>query len=286
MKFSDPGASMFVPDGVPAAAALRRITHLGIGAHPDDLEIMALHGILRCHRRTDAWFGAVVCTTGAGSPRSGAYAGLSDAGMADLRRREQEKAAAIGGYGLLVQLHHSSAAVKDPAGAVLESDLAALFAACRPSVVYTHNPADAHETHVAVAAAVLRALRALRADRRPERVLGCEAWRSLDWLTEADRVALDVGEDDELAAALVGAFASQIAGGKRYDLAVPGRRRANATFGHAHAADTAEQVWFALDLTPLIRDPGLDAAGWVLGRVDAFRRDVSEKLGRYLPPVR
>ena len=37
------GSEAFVPDGAPLPAALARTTHLGIGAHPDDLEIMACH---------------------------------------------------------------------------------------------------------------------------------------------------------------------------------------------------------------------------------------------------
>jgi LmbE family N-acetylglucosaminyl deacetylase len=52
--------------------ALARITHLGIGAHQDDLEFMAFHGILACFRmRDDRWFGGVTCTNGAGSSRTG-----------------------------------------------------------------------------------------------------------------------------------------------------------------------------------------------------------------------
>ena len=48
MDFSRFTAETFVPDGVPSASALGRITHLGIGAHPDDLEFMAFHGIATC----------------------------------------------------------------------------------------------------------------------------------------------------------------------------------------------------------------------------------------------
>ena len=50
------GSEAFVPDGAPLSTALARTTHLGIGAHPDDLEIMACHGILECYRNNDRWF--------------------------------------------------------------------------------------------------------------------------------------------------------------------------------------------------------------------------------------
>ena len=59
MKFHLPSADIFIPDGLPAADALARITHLGIGAHQDDLEFMAFHGILQCFHSETEWFGGV-----------------------------------------------------------------------------------------------------------------------------------------------------------------------------------------------------------------------------------
>ena len=67
------GSEAFVPDGTPLSTALARTTHLGVGAHPDDLEIMACHGILECHRRNDRWFSGVTMSNGAGSARVGAF---------------------------------------------------------------------------------------------------------------------------------------------------------------------------------------------------------------------
>jgi len=90
MKFFKPDAAVFVPDGLAAEDAFRRVTHLGIGAHQDDLEIMAFHGIQKCFGSRELWFGGVTCTDGAGSPRAGEYASFTDADMAALRRREQE----------------------------------------------------------------------------------------------------------------------------------------------------------------------------------------------------
>ena len=50
MKFSRPDADVFVPDGSAPAAALARVTHLAVGAHQDDLELMAQAGkIGRAH---------------------------------------------------------------------------------------------------------------------------------------------------------------------------------------------------------------------------------------------
>jgi LmbE family N-acetylglucosaminyl deacetylase len=281
MKLRHPDASIFVPDGTAVEDAVARLTHLGIGAHQDDLEVMALHGILACRRNPDLSFGAVVGTDGAGSPRSGPYASYSDEEMAALRRKEQEKAAALGGYGILFQLNYRSAEVKNPADRRLRDDLAGILAAARPEVVYTHNPADSHDTHVAVAVAAVRAMRALPPDLRPRAVYGCEVWRDLDWLADAARVALDVGGNDGLADALVRVYDSQVAGGKRYDLAAAGRRRANATFFRSHGVDAAEELWFAMDLTPLLGDDSIGISEYVSGLVDGFRKDVEEKIRKF-----
>ncbi|MFM5986107.1 MAG: hypothetical protein ACKO9I_12415, partial [Sphaerospermopsis kisseleviana] len=109
VNFHKAPAEVYVPDGAPADQALARVTHLGIGAHQDDLEFMAFHGIAECFGRTDRWFGGVTCTDGAGSARSGKYAGIADAEMAELRQSEQRRAAEVGRYGVMIQLGYTSA---------------------------------------------------------------------------------------------------------------------------------------------------------------------------------
>ncbi len=44
--------------------ALARTTHLGVAAHQDDLEILAIDGILRCLGDPEQWFCGVVVTEG------------------------------------------------------------------------------------------------------------------------------------------------------------------------------------------------------------------------------
>jgi len=281
MKFAKSDASVFIPDGTPAEEAFRRVTHLGIGAHQDDCEIMAFHGIQKCFTSQELWFGAVTATNGAGSPRAGEYAAMSDADMAGLRRREQEKAAVLGNYGALVQLNYTSAEVKDTAKSPLKADLVKILKLARPEVVYTHNPADKHDTHLAVAFTVIAALRELAPDERPTTFYGCEVWRGLDWMDDEDKVPLDVGRRENLSMGLIGVYDSQVEGGKRYDLATIGRRRANAVYFQSHATDEAEQLWFAMDLTPLVRDDRLDVAAYVLAHVDRFRASVAGKIQKY-----
>ncbi len=48
MNLKKPNDHLFVPDGTPAASALQRITHLGIGARHDDLKFMGFQGMLEC----------------------------------------------------------------------------------------------------------------------------------------------------------------------------------------------------------------------------------------------
>ena len=278
MHFALPTAELFIPDRKEPAEALARVTHLGVGAHQDDLEFMAFHGIQTCYHSETEWFGGVTCTNGSGSSRTGAYGRFSDEQMMCVRREEQRQASAIGHYAAMIQLDYTSKMSRDPADPRLKDDLRNILTATHPRVVYTHNLADKHETHVAVAVAVLQAIREMPRERRPQAVFGCEVWRSLDWMPDADKVAHDVCGHENLAAALNGVFDSQIAGGKRYDLAVMGRRRANATFFESHKVDQSDALAFAMDLTPLAHDDSLDIVGYVTGFIDHFKADVTAKL--------
>ncbi|MFA7344356.1 MAG: PIG-L family deacetylase [Terrimicrobiaceae bacterium] len=280
VKFHNANARIFVPDRTPEA--LGRITHLGIGAHQDDLEFMAYHGILACRHSREKWFGGVTCTDGAGSFRAGDYSDFTDEEMRRTRFREQEAAAVVGNYGVMIQLGYPSGAAKSPADPSLKNDLLQILSATRPEAVYTHNPADKHDTHIGVFAATIQALREMPPAERPKAVHGCEVWRGLDWMPDEEKVVHEVGAHENLASALNGVFDSQIAGGKRYDLATLGRRRANATFFDPHAADGCGGVSFAMDLTPLVADPSLDIVEYVLGFIRRFEADVRDKLARRL----
>lgn len=265
-------ADIFVPGGGDWRGAMRKVTHLGIGAHSDDLEFMAFHGIEEC-RRGGGVFGGIVLTDGAGSVGGGED-------LPEVRRGEQRAAAEIGGYAAVLQLGLSSAQIRDPGDPTVRIALEEVFRHAAPRIVYTHNPADRHDTHVAACLRVLDALRALPAVRRPQKVLGCEVWRDLDWTVGEDRVRLDCGKDEPFASALNSVFRSQIVGGKRYDLAVTGRRRAQATFDDPHLADGAEMVTLAVDLTPLAADSSLSVADFTLSAIDRFRSDVRDRLAR------
>ena len=271
---------VFVPDGVREGEALSRSTHMGIVAHPDDLEILAQPGILEGFGRADRWFCGVVVTDGAGSPRSGPYANVSDRDMVEIRRREQRKAAVVGEYGAAVMLGVSSAEVKAPGGGRVVRELTDVIRRARPERIYTHNLTDRHDTHVAVALRVIEACRALPPDDRPRQLLGGEVWRDLDWLSGPDKLALDVTPRENLIAALIGVFDSQITGGKRYDLALLGRRRAHATFDESHQTDAAAALSLHMDMTPLLDERGPDPAVFAQEHIDRFAAEVRERLSR------
>jgi LmbE family N-acetylglucosaminyl deacetylase len=281
MKFTNSTADVYVPDGTELATALSRTTHLCIAAHQDDTEIMAYHGIAECFGQSDKWFTNVTVTNGAGSPRSGIYGHYTDEEMQGVRRIEQRKAAIVGGYSAQIQLDYTSSAVKNPEQAGVQEDLIPILRATRPRVVYLHNLADKHDTHVAVALRALSALRALDAEAQPKRIYGCEVWRDLDWLVDTEKQVLPVSTYPNLAAALVGIFDSQVSGGKRYDLAIAGRRLANATFLASHETDKETSVTYAMDLTPLVSDPSLSISDYVAGFVERMGQEVQARISKF-----
>jgi len=278
MKLSQDRAQIFVPDQSPLGVALPRTTHLGIGAHADDLEIMAAHGILQCFASDERWFTGVVVSDGAGSARDFEYQAYTDEQMKAVRRAEQKKAAYVGEYAAQFLLEHPSSAVKNAAHADVLADLIEILRVTAPEVVYTHNLADTHDTHVAVALRVIAACRALEPAARPRRLIGGEVWRDLDWLPEADKLPLPLDRREHLQSALLGVFDSQIAGGKRYDLATAGRRRAHATYSESHGTDRHSALSWGMDLTPLMHagDPSAHVAELII----RFQDEVAARVRR------
>lgn len=273
-------ATVYVPDGTPVDEAVAKTTHMAIGAHQDDLEIMCYHGVVECFGKDDKHFMGVVVTNGSGSPRDGLYGKYTDEEMQKVRRVEQMKAAFVGEYCAQGLLDFTSGAVKDGKSTDVIDDIKQLLLAAKPEVVYTHNLADKHDTHVAVALRTIAAIRALPKSDRPKKLYGCEVWRNLDWLNDEDKAVFKVDEHENLAASLLGVFDSQIAGGKRYDLAIMGRRRSNATFFASHGVDEAEALQWGIDLTPLIEDDSIDPLAYIQSYIDRFAGDVKERIGK------
>ncbi len=269
MKFHSPHADVFVPHDSDVANALECCTHLTIGTHPDDVELLGMHGIHICYDSLDNHFVGVVLTNGAGSPRSGAYADVSDEQMVEIRRQEQIHAAKIGKYSAQIQLLYPSHVLKE-AQANPIADIKSILLKTTPHTLYLHNPLDRHDSHRAALRTCIAALRELKPAQRPQHIFGVEVWRSLDFLPESLRIALPTDKVKGLSEKLIQVFESQVFGGKRYDLAFVGRTVANATFAESHHVDQASALSFALDLSPLVEDETLDQ--------DAFARNLVQRL--------
>lgn len=280
MELSMPEAQVYIPDGKDLEPAISRTTHMAIAAHQDDIEIMAYHGIMTCFGNNGKWFAGVVVTNGAGSPRDDLYAAYTDAEMQAVRRTEQKKAAFVGEYSCQFLLDFPSSAVKDGKDNRAVEDLARILKLARPEVVYTHNLADKHDTHVGTTLKTIQAIRQLPEADRPKTLYGCEVWRDLDWMIDEDKIGFDVSAHPNLANALLGVFDSQICGGKRYDLATTGRRFAHATYFASHGTDKTDQLNFGMDLTPLVQNDKLDPMDYVLTYIDRFKNDVRERIGK------
>lgn len=287
MSQIDP-ATVYVPDGVDLASAFARVHggSLGIGAHQDDLEIMAIHGIGPASKRSLEKFAGVTVTDGRGSPRKGRYKNLTDDELAKIRHGEQNRAAALGNYAAQFQLDYASRDIKgrDPKR---NDDLVAVIRAIlletRPRTVYTHSPFDLHETHVAVARATLMALKSLPKEDSPANVYGCEVWGSLDWLSPEHKVQLDVSSHTTLWKKLIACHDSQAKGSKNYISATIGRAFANATYQDPRTADKAKAITLAVDLRPLIDDPKMDLSWFTRQRLKPFVIETIQRADLYAP---
>jgi LmbE family N-acetylglucosaminyl deacetylase len=242
------------------------------------VEIMAYAGIAACFHQAEQWFTSVTVTDGSTAPRAFIYADYSNEKMAVVRANEQRKAGILGEYSAVVQLAYPSAEAKATKNNLVVKDLKEILALAHPKIVYTHNLADKHDTHIAVTLKVIEVLRTLPREHQPESVLGCEVWRDLDWLVDADKQIMDVSAHPNLAAALVGVFDTQNSGSKRYDIASIGRRTANAIYHESHGTGGFSMLSFAMDLTPLIHDPRLDPADHVSKIINNFQKDVLHRI--------
>lgn len=268
----------FVPDGKNVEEALKRTTHMAIVAHHDDLEILAYDGILKSFMNPNKWFFGVVVTNGSGSSRGGSYQNYTNEEMMKVRVIEQKKAATIGEYGLQAFINASSTETKDPKNEDVVEEMKKMLLDARPEVLYTHNLADKHDTHIGVVTKAIKAIRLMDKKDRPKHLYGCEVWRDLDWLLDNEKISFNVSGKPNLASSLVEVFDSQIDGAKRYDLATIGRRLANATFSSSHEVDQADSVIYGMDLTPLIEDDNLDVKAFILAAINRFSKDVEEKI--------
>ena len=281
LQLVNPGAEIFVPDGAHAVRGLRRTTHLGIGAHQDDLENIAVHGILSCYDNPRRSFSGIVLTDGAGAPRPPKLEKLSEPEYIQLRNQEQKAAARLGLFSAAVLLAYSSPDLKDFQNHHPTRDLQNLIQSASAQVIYTHSPFDRHPTHQAAALRSIRALQALPSEDRPEHFYGVEFWRDLDWLDHPARVTLDCSQHLDLQVALLEVYESQNAV-KDYPRASLGRRIAQAVFAESHQPDQALAQMYAVNLTPLLAEDAPTLQEFAHSLLASFQDQVLDSLDELL----
>ena len=257
---------------------------MAIGAHQDDLEIFAIHGIGQAIENGSNNFVGVTVTDGGGSPRKGPFKEYNDQQLIEVRKVEQNEAAKIGRYALQYQLAYPSSSIKGKSperGDELVKELVELIKATTPSIIYTHNPFDKHESHNAITRAVVMALKEIPADIHPKEFYGCEVWRGLDWLPDNMKVALDVSDYLDLQKKLIAAHKSQIEGSKNYVDGAVGRETANATFLSSHTLSDATAVTYAVDMMPLVNNSALSLKDYMQPFLDAFNKELSDRAAIY-----
>jgi LmbE family N-acetylglucosaminyl deacetylase len=167
---------------------------LGIGAHPDDVEL-GCGATLAAHAARGDNVALLVMTTGEQGPQA-----------AKSRIREQEEAAKLLGV-TLYWGHFRDGAV--PAGRETVQRIDAVLSEVAADIVYTHSADDTHQDHRVIAAA------SLAASRRTARVLMYEAPTSRDFVPS---LFVDVGDFVRTKLAAVRAHQSQVLKNKLVDL--------------------------------------------------------------------
>lgn len=274
MNYSLPESQIYFDEGQfkDLQESLQKSTHLGVGAHPDDLEVMAHHGIIECLNSETKHFFGVTCTTGSGSHKSGPFADMSDEEFVGQRVSEQMKSAKLGKMAGCLLLGFESAEIKSSLNQKMVDQLSEILEFGQPEIIYTHNPFDKHKTHVGVTLHLVKALQKI--NFKPKHFFGCEVWRGLDWVEDGQKKILEI-KDSELVKSLVGCHHSQLVD-KDYGEATIGRMKSNATFFDSSKGDDVKLQLFAIDLLPLLN--GLDIQTFTNQYLDGFSRDVRKNL--------
>lgn len=276
------GHIMVAPKFKTLANALAHTTHMAVGAHPDDVEILGFHGIETAYSTPNKSFVAVVSTSGGGSVRSGKFAHFTNAQMAKARQEEQCKAAKLGKYGAAVLMGFESNHLKGAHKDMATQSFYQLFKQAKPEILYLHTPTDSHDTHVATFMRCLEALRMLKPEERPKHVYGCEVWKNLDWLPDKHKHFLPV-KQPELARSLLSFYESQIIGQQKpYHEHTIARWQSNATYGSdSHEVGNLGPCILALDLMPLVKNPHLSVTEFVSRLLKEAKQEMLDKITRH-----
>lgn len=255
-----------------------KISHLAIGAHPDDVEIFAFNAIQQCYKSEDKHFAAVICSNGSGAPAYGKFKEKSKNEIVQIRNEEQQKAAQIGQYTGLVHFNQESETLKQ-GNAVFIKDLKVLLEFLKPEYIYTHSPFDDHKTHRCTLRACLQALKMIEDKSWLKGLFACEVWGSLDWLPKQYKYVLGENKSEDLQMRLLECFYSQNIGSqKRYDLGTIGRKLGNATFFESDKGNQYTHQSYAIDLSSVIKQDNVDVSNYCSQIVSDYHESIKSKL--------
>jgi LmbE family N-acetylglucosaminyl deacetylase len=263
--------------------SLANTTHLGIGAHQDDLEIIAIPGILTCYDQQKQHFSGVIVSDGSGAPRGPGFEDFSETQYIQIRNQEQIVAAKIGRYQAVILLGYSSHLVRDSNRTEITIDLEEIIKLANPEIIYTHNPFDRHPTHAAVCFRTVAALKNLPDTNKPSKVYGLACWRDLDWLSPDHTIPFDCSKSQQLQRDLLDVYHSQNSG-KNYTEAVLARRKSSGTFYQSHQLNHWNSLVLGLDLSPLIFDPQLDIRTYLDQLLNKFTSEIRDLTDHLLGP--
>ena len=251
---------------------------LAIGAHHDDIEVMAMDGILKAYGSKKYSFYACVLSDGAHFSKMGKYSDISDKEMIETRNQEQIRASQIGEYANLVFLKHTREDIENNEKDVVIKNIQKVILEVQPDVVYTHNIFDKGDIHTLTAIRVIEAILGLEEDKRPRLLYGCEIFRSLDWLPDKYKVVFDLSENKELQSRLIGVYDTRMEQSRNYNKAVVGRKLAHATFGNSNSSiDEEKLIWYGINLTPVIQK-GITLDEYCVKILNDFNKELLEYI--------
>ncbi len=277
MKNLNQRASCYDPRDDSSTSAIQKTAFLGIGAHQDDLEFMCFDAILK--GLNGDGFSALILSDGSGSARNHSHQNLSPQEFSQLRNEEQKNAAKLASYKQLIQLNHPSSVIKER-NASLIAEISDIIQASSPQVIYTHNPFDKHLSHVATLECVVSAILELAPQDRPKKLIGCEVWRSLDWLPQKRKLIFEIDAEAQIRDQLLECFPSQSGESKNYSKAVQGRRICNATFLDSYNKDQFLQVEYAIDLSEVISQKPVSLHNFSNRVLEEFKTEIFLNLGQ------
>lgn len=237
---------IWTPDGRPLSAALADAQAVAVGVHADDIIVGFPHACVYGSTCVD-----IVMTNGAGNVLPPGV--MSSAELVKIREDEEIEFARQAGFAAVALLGFSSAQLKNAADAGPTEALADLLRKATPAVVFTHSPLDGHPSHLAGLARLLGAYELMPRHHQPKQLLGGEVWQSLSALPAGLVHSKPIANIEHLTK-LVKVYESQNSA-QRYDVGLPGRWRANATFANPHQSCRADGVALYVDLTPLLGQP-------------------------------